>query len=333
MDIRERLIDIINSWQRKRLAILGDVMLDEYIIGNVERISPEAPVPIVEMKEERYTLGGAANVANNIKTLGGEPFLFGVIGEDREGEKILEILKEKDIHSTLIKDKKRPTTLKTRILALGQQIVRIDKEQRDFISSEIEEFLFKQIRENVDDTDLFILSDYAKGVLTPSLTQNIINLAKKSGKEIIVDPKGQDYSKYRGASFITPNEKEAKTATNINENFEIYSCGEKLLKIIEGKGVLITRGEKGMFLYQPDLRIFIPALRTQVRDITGAGDTVVSAFSLALISGANPLEAALIANFAAGCVVRKLGSSTLTVSELISILPEKIELRDENVYF
>lgn len=333
MDIRERLINIINSWKGKKIAIIGDLMIDEYIIGKVERISPEAPVPILEVEEEKYVLGGASNVANNIKTLGGDPILIGVIGEDKGGEKLIELLQEKNIKNYLIIDKTRPTTTKTRLLSLGQQIVRMDREKKIPISLEIEEKIIDYVRENIDNIDLIVLSDYAKGVLIPSLTQKIVSLALSKNKKIVADPKGKDYSKYKGISYITPNEKEAKIASHMEENFDLIQCAQKLNEIIKGEGIIITRGENGMFLYTKDYYYLIPALKVEVRDVTGAGDTVISTFALALSSGANPIEACIISNFAASCVVRKLGTSTVNSSELISIIPNKIEINEHHVYF
>ncbi|ACK42001.1 MULTISPECIES: D-glycero-beta-D-manno-heptose-7-phosphate kinase [Dictyoglomus] len=333
MDIRERLIRIINSWKGKKIAVIGDIMIDEYIIGKIERISPEAPVPVLEIEEEKYVLGGAGNVANNIKALGGEPLLFGVVGEDIGAEKILNLLNQREIKNFLVKDKERPTTTKTRLIALSQQVVRMDKEKRNPIKEEIEMLLLEKIKENIEKIDIFLLSDYAKGVLTYSFTKKIIELAKTYGKKILVDPKGKDFTKYKGASYITPNEKEAKIATDMEENFDIIICAQKLLELIEGEGVIITRGEKGMFLYLKDSYYFIPALKAEVRDVTGAGDTVISALTLAISSDANPLEAALISNFAGSVVVRKLGTSTLSPEEIIQVIPQKINIDKNYVEF
>ncbi|MGB9856898.1 MAG: D-glycero-beta-D-manno-heptose-7-phosphate kinase [Dictyoglomaceae bacterium] len=330
---KEDLLRVINNWKGKKVGILGDIMLDEYIIGNVSRISPEAPVPIVEVSEEYSLLGGASNVANNIKALLGEPILFGIIGKDKAGEKIIEILHEKGIISKICIDKNRPTTQKTRIIALNQQVVRIDRETKEPISEEMEEMLFQNIEENVKEIDIFIISDYAKGVLTPKLTSEVISLMKSKNKKVIVDPKGKDYRKYRGASLLTPNEKEAQIATNTEENFDVISCAKKLWKITEGEGILITRGEKGMFLFLPDFQVFIPALSSQVRDVTGAGDTVVAVLSLALAGGGNFLESALLSNFSASITVRKLGTATVTPKELISVIPESLEFRDGWIFF
>lgn len=330
---KEDLLRIIESWKGKKVGILGDIMLDEYIIGNVSRISPEAPIPIVEVSEEYSLLGGASNVANNIKALSGEPILFGVVGRDKGGEKIIEILHEKGIISKICVDKNRPTTQKTRVIALNQQVVRVDREIKEPISEEMEEIIFQNIEENIEDVDIFILSDYAKGVLTPKLTSEVISLIKSKDKKVIVDPKGKDYRKYRGANFITPNEREAQIATNTEENFDVVSCAKKLLEIIEGEGVLITRGEKGMFLFQPDFQVFIPALSSQVRDVTGAGDTVVASFSLALAGGGSFLESALLSNFSASITVKKLGTAIVTPKELILSIPESLELRDGWIFF
>lgn len=333
MDIRERLVNIVYSWREKKVIIIGDIMIDEYIIGKIERISPEAPVPILEVEEEKHILGGAANVANNIKTLGGDPILFGVIGKDKSGEKLIELLEERKIKNYLLIDEKRPTTTKTRLLSMGQQIVRMDREYRAYIDQELEKKLIENIEKSIDTVDLVILSDYAKGVLTPSLTQKIANLAQRKGKKVVVDPKGKDYAKYQKVSYITPNEKEAKLATNMEENFDIILCAKKLIEIVNSEGIIITRGEKGIFLYINDTYYFIPALKVEVRDVTGAGDTVISTFSLALSTGADPLEACILSNFAGSCVVRKLGTSTITPSELISIIPQKIEIDGHHVHF
>jgi len=330
---RERLLEIIDNWKGKRVGILGDIMLDEYIIGKVSRISPEAPVPIVEVEKEYYLLGGASNVANNIKALLGEPIIFGVVGKDKGGEKLIELLHEKGIICKIFIDKDRITTQKTRIIALNQQIVRYDREMKEPISDEIEEIIFQNIESSIKDIDVFIISDYAKGVLTPKLTLEVISLLKAKNKKVIVDPKGKDYNKYRGANLITPNEKEAQIATNMEENFDILKCSEILQNIIKGEGVLITRGEKGMFLFQPNSYFFIPALSSQVRDVTGAGDTVIATLSLALAGGGNLLESALLSNFSASITVRKLGTATTNPDELISVIPEIMELRDGWIFF
>ncbi len=329
----KHLLRIVDAWKGKRVGILGDIMLDEYIIGKVSRISPEAPVPIVEVEEEYSLLGGASNVANNIKSLLGEPILFGVIGKDRGGENIINLLREKGINSKLYMDKNRSTTRKTRVIALNQQVVRIDKEVKDFISEEIEEIVFQNIEEDIREIDIFILSDYAKGVLTPKLTSEVINLVKSRGKKVIVDPKGRDYRKYKGASIITPNEREAQIAINMEENFDLITCAKKLWDITEGEGVLITRGEKGMFLFEHNSQIFIPTLSSQVRDVTGAGDTVVATLSLALAGGGNLLESAILSNFSASITVKKLGTATVSPEELVSIIPESLNIRDGWVFF
>lgn len=329
----KNLLRIVDTWKGKRVGVLGDIMLDEYIIGKVSRISPEAPVPIVEVEEEYSLLGGASNVANNIKSLLGEPILFGVIGKDRGGENIINLLREKGIISKLYMDKNRPTTRKTRVIALNQQVVRIDKEVKYFISEEIEEIVFQNIEENIKEIDIFILSDYAKGVLTPKLTYEVINLVKSKGKKVIVDPKGKDYRKYKGASIITPNEREAQIAVNMEENFDLITCAKKLWDITEGEGVLITRGERGMFLFEFNSQVFIPALSSPVRDVTGAGDTVVATLSLALAGGGNLLESAILSNLSAGISVKKLGTATVSPRELVSIIPEGLEIKDGWVFF
>jgi len=330
---KSRFLDIIGHWHGKRIGVIGDIMLDEYIMGKVTRISPEAPVPIVEMEQEFSVLGGAGNVANNIKSLGGEVILFGVIGNDEGGKKILNLLRERKIMEELIIDENRPTTTKTRIIALNQQVVRVDREKKESISQEIEEKIIKSLENKIKNLDGIVISDYLKGVLTFSLTQKIIRLAKKEGKFIIVDPKGRDYSKYLGATLITPNEKEAQIATNSDENFNIKEIAEKLFDIVKGDGVLITRGEKGMFLYQAESQVFIPALASQVRDVTGAGDTVVATLALALSGGANLLEASILSNLSASITVRKLGTAVVTPEELKQILPEKLELKDGWIFF
>jgi len=325
---RERFLKIIENWKGGKVGVLGDIMLDEYILGKVSRISPEAPVPIVEVSEEYFLLGGASNMANSIKALGGEPILFGVIGEDSGGEKIIDILHEKGVMSEIYIDKNRPTTQKTRLIALNQQVVRIDREVKDLISEKIEKIIFQTIEENIGNIDIFVLSDYAKGVLTPKLTSEVISLIKMKNKKIIVDPKGKDYGKYRGATLITPNENEAQIALNTEENFDIVSCAKRLQEIIEGEGVLITRGDKGMFLFQPNFEVSIPALSSQVRDVTGAGDTVVATLSLAMAGGGDLLESALLSNFSASIKVKKLGTAVVSPRELISVIPLSLEIKD-----
>lgn len=314
--------DIVAAFPGKRVLIVGDVMLDEYIWGEVRRISPEAPVPVVETRRRTYVPGGAANTAANVVSLSGRALLAGVIGRDDQAQKLQEALRERGINSEgLVVDDTRPTTTKTRIVAHSQQVVRVDLEQRAPLRPELEDRLLLWVEKRLPDADACILSDYDKGVVSPRLAERFIRLAREAGKPIVVDPKGTNYAKYRGATVVTPNVHEAERALNreINGDADLLEVGRQLLELLEGSALLITRGPQGMSLFVNRARpVHIPAVARNVFDVTGAGDTVVSTLAMALASGATLEQAARLANQAAGIVVGKFGTATVTIEELMS---------------
>lgn len=312
-----RLSELVEKFDSKKIIIVGDPMLDEYIYGTVTRISPEAPVNIVKKEFVYHFPGGAANAANNISSLGGTSILMGVIGDDNNKERVLKVMKDLNIVTDyIIVDKNRPTTLKTRIVANNQQVVRVDTESTNDIKEELENIMINNLKKIVHEADVVILSDYAKGSLTERICREAIRICKVLGKTIIVDPK-VDFSKYRSATIITPNEKEFREFSGITGEYD----DSDVIKVIEENNIdamLITKGKKGMALYKKDGKIDIPATNHgyEVVDISGAGDTVVSVFALALSNGASLEQAAELANIAAGIVVRKKGTATTNMGEL-----------------
>ena len=297
-------------------------MLDRYWWGSVNRISPEAPVPIVKLEKTSTAAGGAANVAANVVGLGAEAILVGLIGNDLEAVNLSNILKESEISPDyLISLDNRETTVKTRIIAHSQQVVRVDSENNSPIQPSDEEYAFNKIQELLNCADIVIISDYAKGFLTENLLSRLITQCSTENKKILVDPKGKDYLKYKGATLLTPNQKEASDASGF-EDFEanlVEKAGQMLLKEICTDSVLITQGEKGMTLFENDGEIYrFDALARKVYDVTGAGDTVIATLAVAIGAGMNFFEAARIANIAAGLVVEQIGTTAIT-SEMLEV--------------
>lgn len=313
---------VLSCFSNTKVLVIGDLILDEFIWGKVERISPEAPVPVVEVEGRSRLMGGAANVAHNIRSLGGEVYLCGVIGEDEEGEELKQMLKEKGIKDLgVFVDPLRPTTVKTRVVASGQQVVRFDREVRDPISLHLEEGLIAKVREFWTEVHVVLLSDYGKGVITKRLMKEVLGLKEVYHKKVVVDPKVGNFHLYRGVTIMTPNTREAEAAASmrIKDIHTLTKAGKKILKVYKLEALLITRGEEGMALFRPgDDVLFIPAVAREVYDVTGAGDTVVATLSLALGSGLDYPQAAALANCAAGIVVGKRGTATVNPSELRS---------------
>jgi D-beta-D-heptose 7-phosphate kinase/D-beta-D-heptose 1-phosphate adenosyltransferase len=296
------------------------LILDEFIWGKVERISPEAPVPVVWVNSESFMPGGAANVANNIHALGGKVYLAGIIGEDRNGQILKEELEKKGINiEGIIVDGQRPTTLKTRIIAHHQQVVRVDREKIEPIDDNILEQILTFAREMIDRIDALIIEDYGKGIINPRLLAKIIPLAKRHKKIVTVDPKVNHFAYYRQVTAVTPNQAEAESASGIKiqNDKDIDRVGKKLLKELDSDSVLITLGENGMRLFEKKGRIiYIPTVAQEVFDVSGAGDTTIATFTLSLAAGATLIEAAHLANFTAGIVVGKIGVAVATQEEL-----------------
>ena len=318
--------DIIDGLSGRRLAVIGDSMLDRFLWGRVDRISPEAPVPVVRLESETTKLGGAANVAANICALGAQAVLFGLCGKDEAAGQLKNLLAECGIDPAgLVETQDRPTTIKTRIIAHNQQVVRTDREDDRPVDGDIVETLVSRLA-GLGPFDGFVLSDYGKGLLTDEALTAFIAAGRAMGIPLVVDPKKGDYSQYRGVTSLTPNQKEAEQscAMTITDGASLRSAGAKLLERTGAEAVLITRGEHGMALFQKDgAEHHLETEATTVYDVTGAGDTVIAVYTTALSGGASFAEAADLANHAAGLAVRELGTATVTSAQLIAALNEK----------
>lgn len=315
----KRAATLIERFKRARILVVGDLIMDHFIWGRVRRISPEAPVPVVEVTSESLLLGGSANVVNNIHSLGGYSLVTGVIGGDDDGRRLVKALKAKGISSTgIIVDPKRPTTIKTRVIAHSQQVVRFDREKKDRVEPESFARVLSYIRKAVKSADLVVISDYAKGLITETLVEETRDICGSLGKPVAVDPKVEHFDYYRGATIVTPNNVEASQASgvDITDDASLHRAGSALFNRLGCGALLITRGENGMSLFEADSETHIPTVAKEVFDVSGAGDTVIGTLALALASGANFKEAAVLANFAAGVVVGKVGTATLTPEEL-----------------
>ncbi|MGL4393443.1 MAG: D-glycero-beta-D-manno-heptose-7-phosphate kinase [Fusobacteriaceae bacterium] len=323
---KERLIEILNNFDKAKIAVVGDMMLDDYIIGSVDRISPEAPVPIVKVLEEKFVLGGATNVVNNLATLGTKTFPFGVIGDDANGDRLVNALKEKKVDCDgIVRAKDRPTILKRRIIGGHQQLLRIDWENNSPISENYENILIENIRKNIKNLDGIILSDYDKGILTKKVSTEIIKIANENNVIVTVDPKPKNATNYKNATCMTPNKKEAMECLGVSKIENIHEFGRELKEKLSLKNLLLTRSEEGMSIFSEEFEKGfedIPTYAKDVFDVTGAGDTVISVFTLALVSGASLFEAAKISNTAAGIVVGRVGTSTVSKEEIIKFYDE-----------
>jgi rfaE bifunctional protein kinase chain/domain len=329
---RKKLESILNGFSKVKLLVVGDIMMDRSISGRVSRISPEAPVPVVVVEKEDFNLGGAANVANNIRSLGGKVSLCGVLGDDENGQKILQRVVEKGIQTQgIFLERGRQTTVKTRIIAHHphhQQLVRVDRETTDHLHASTSKNLSKFLNEKIEDFDGVIISDYGKGLLTRKLIRAIIQRANKTQKLIMVDPKLKNFFSYKGATVITPNTQEASEASRIHMIGEssVEKMGKKLLKRLKCDALVITQGEKGMTIFEPHQEPYtVPTVAREVYDVTGAGDTVIGTMALALGTGidVNVNEAASLANYAAGIVVGKVGTATATLEELRKVIKKR----------
>jgi D-beta-D-heptose 7-phosphate kinase/D-beta-D-heptose 1-phosphate adenosyltransferase len=304
-----------------RALVVGDLMLDEYVWGAVDRISPEAPVQVVEVKRKELRLGGAGNVINNLLTLNCQVDVVSVLGDDDDGQFLLRRLKERGVHDHgVFCQLDRVTSRKTRVFASNQQIVRIDQETRSNISAESEERIIAHVGKAVSSLDVIFLSDYQKGVLTDRLLEQLIAIGREADVPVLVDPKGDDYSKYQGATLLTPNRKEAQRATGISitDDTTLLAAGRKLLADLQLEALVLTRSERGMTVFSADGEIHLPTVAREVYDVSGAGDTVLSLFGLSMAQKL-PLEySAGLANLAAGIVVGKVGTSTVSAQELLS---------------
>lgn len=321
---RRRAREVLSLFKGKRIAVVGDLMLDEYVWGSVTRVSPEAPVPVVEVSSESVGLGGAANVAANLACLGAEPVLFGVVGDDVQGRRFVGALDEAGIDGDgIYVQRGRRTTVKTRIIAHQQQVVRVDREMKEPLRKSVERRLLAAIQQAVGGVEAIIFEDYDKGVLSPPLIRKIIDLGRKEKIIVAADPKFNHFFDYRGVSLFKPNQAETERVLGIRIETEedLLVAGGQLLDMLGGASVLITRGERGMMLFQPaGEAIVIPTMAREIYDVSGAGDTTMAALTLALTAGGSIEEAAAIANHAAGIEVGKIGVVPVRYQELSAVL-------------
>ena len=318
---KSRLLRIIGQFKGKKILVIGDIMLDKYIWGEVSRISPEAPVQVVNVLRESYAPGGAANVANNIAALNAKAFMVGIVGNDNAKDSLISELEKREIDvEGIFTEKNKPTIQKVRVIGRSQQLLRFDYEEKGYVNADTEKNILDFILGKIDGADAVIVSDYAKGVITKNLMETIIKISKEKNKIVIVDPKPRHKDFYKNSTLITPNHTEAHQMTNLEEeentDNDVEKMGKRLIKELNSN-VLITRGEKGMSLFEKNGEItHIPAYAKEVYDIVGAGDTSVAFLTLALASGASFKEGAIIANHAAGITVGKIGTSTVSIEEL-----------------
>lgn len=314
----------ISKFSQCRVLVVGDLILDEYVWGDVDRISPEAPVQIVSVRDESDNLGGSGNVVHNLRALGSDVCAAGVIGNDPFGSRLLEKLEALQVDTAgIVRDAGRPTTRKTRIIAAHQHVLRIDRECCREISAEAVQTIAAAATRQVPEVDVVLVSDYGKGVVTPALMAALTDAACRHRKPVVADPKGRDYAKYNGVTVLTPNLKEAALVAGIDgtDRRTPLAAGEKILAAADIDNLLITCGKDGMVLFERRKQPFVVATRArQVFDVSGAGDTVLAVFGLALAAGASLMTAAIAANAAAGVVVGKLGTATVSIEELTEAL-------------
>jgi D-glycero-beta-D-manno-heptose-7-phosphate kinase len=321
---KKRLAGIVSGFSRSAIMVVGDSMLDEYIWGDVRRISPEAPVPVVNVESRSYRLGGAANVVRNLSSLGVKAHLVSLCGDDDIGLTLKAELRRAGCSTDgVVSAGARATTVKTRIMARHQQIVRVDSETVSELTKEETELLWEKFRLGLQSVGGVIISDYAKGVISPALTAKMISACKRRGVFVAIDPKERHFSLYKGVTVMTPNLKEAYAVLSIPygpcTDDEIRRLGWAIVKKLDLPSLLITLSERGLALFERDLRRFthLPTVAQNVFDVTGAGDTVISVYSTAVLSKAKPLEAAFLANHAAGLTVAELGTACVTPAALL----------------
>jgi rfaE bifunctional protein kinase chain/domain len=313
--------DILAKFRGTPVLVAGDLMLDEFVWGQVSRISPEAPVPVVEVQRRTYTAGGAANTAANVGSLGGRPVVAGVVGDDADGGRVCDLLDAQGVDTApVVRDPKNPTTTKTRVVAHGQQVVRIDNERPGPVGAEVESELGRWTAGALAAVRGCVVSDYGKGVVTPTFAGRLIDRCREAGVPVVVDPKGTDYAKYRGATLVKPNQLEAGKVLNrdLRTDADVFRAGADLLALLgPDTAVLVTRGANGMTLFEPGRRpVHVPTQAREVFDVTGAGDTVAGTLALALAAGASLPAACHLASLAAAVVVGKVGTATCSLDEL-----------------
>jgi D-beta-D-heptose 7-phosphate kinase/D-beta-D-heptose 1-phosphate adenosyltransferase len=320
--LKDKIRSVQSSDKKPTILVIGDLMIDHYITGSASRLSPEAPVPIVNVKNESVTLGGAGNVVQNLVALGAKVTVAGVTGDDTAGNQIIEILENEGVEThTIIKDSSRPTTVKTRVLAGSHQLVRIDRETTDEVSVNIADELLSKLNGYIENADIVVLSDYNKGLFSTSLTQRLITTANNHGKKVIIDPKGLNYEKYKGAYIIKPNRKELAEAAKTEKINSIDSLQNAARAIFEQTGsdyLVVTLSEEGMVILSELTHKLLPVKATEVFDVTGAGDTVLATIAYFIAAGLSIEEACEVANHAAAIVIRHIGSATTTIDEIIT---------------
>lgn len=319
---RHRLDQLLHSFKGRRIAVIGDLMVDRYYWGTVRRVSPEAPVPVVEVESESVRLGGAANVANNIRALGGHPLLVGLIGDDHTGEVLQQLVREQalGIEGVLV-DPGRPTTVKTRVIAQDQHVVRIDNESKLSCPAPLRERMILFLRESLRDIDGIIIEDYNKGVVSRELITDLAALARGAGKILTVDPKFDNFLEFKHVTVFKPNRREVEEVLGgrLKTNDDVERAGRQLLKHLEAENVLLTRGHEGMSLFEADGAVsHLGTVADTVLDVSGAGDTVISTLTMALAAGATIREACTLANCASGVVVGAVGIVPIQPDQLRS---------------
>lgn len=321
---KKQLNTLAKSKKQPNILVIGDIMADRYVWGSASRISPEAPVPVVNVKNETISLGGAANVAQNLYKLNANVALCGITGKDNYTPAILQLLKKEKIDaSAIVLDSARPTTVKTRVMAGNHQLLRIDREVTADINNKTEAQLLKKVLPKIEKADVIMLSDYNKGLLTPLFTQQLIKYCNKRDKKVMVDPKGLHYNKYTGAWLIKPNKRELAEAT-VNEKIEdteaLIRAARKLLTKTKSDYLVVTRSEEGLSLVSKKAHQTFPVKAKEVFDVTGAGDTVFACLGYFIASGVDVATACELANYAAAIAVSKVGSAAVTLDEIIALI-------------
>ena len=327
-----RLDQLLAAMNGKRIAVVGDLMLDRYIWGSVSSISPEAPVPVIDMETEQARLGGAANVAMNIKCLGGEPILVGAIGADNSGKQLFEIIREHKFSTEgVVVDPSRPTTVKTRVIAHSQHVVRIDRETKEDISYTIQNKIMDILTHKIESIDGIIIEDYNKGVIVSNLIKQVIDIANEHGKCITIDPKFNNFFEYKNVTLFKPNRYEVEEALGIRLRTEedVQQAGRTLIERLHANSVLLTLGEQGMSLFEANGEVHhIPTKAKTIADVSGAGDTVISTLTMSLVAGANVREAMTLANFAGGIVCGYIGIVPIDKQELATYV--QADMKEHN---
>lgn len=329
---RQRLQELLSSFKGKRVAVIGDLMLDRYYWGAVRRVSPEAPVPVVEVESEQTRFGGAANVANNIQALGGTPMLVGLVGDDHPGREFISLMEGQRFETQgIVRDPSRPTTIKTRVIAQGQHVVRIDTESKMPCSAELQARIVGVIRDSIGDLDAMIIEDYNKGVVTREVIHEVTALARQRKCPVTVDPKFDNFLEYHGVTVFKPNRRETEEVLGgrLRTTAEVEAAGKRLLSLLGAENVLLTRSEEGMSLFQADGSIsHIPTHADNVQDVSGAGDTVIATLTMALAAGAGIQEACYLANCAGGVVVGFVGIVPIEPAQLLDAALRCQQTRD-----